>query len=68
MTVSLSLQNFVGAAYSLFFQISTYVDATNIIQTGDKILLPLELTLSYAVDADTTFDFVVPLKFIVEMQ
>lgn len=68
MTVSLSLQNFDGAAYSLFFQISTYVDATNIIQTGDKILLPLELTLSYAVDADTTFDFVVPLKFIVEMQ
>lgn len=63
--MSVGQLNFDSTAYSLSFQIPTY---KNSIQAGDKILLPLELTLSYAVDEDTTFDFVVPLKFIVEMQ
>ena len=66
--MTVSLQNFEGTAYSLFFQISTYGDAINSIGTGNKLLLSTELTLSYAVDEDTAFDFVVPLKFIVEMQ
>lgn len=66
--MTVSLQNFEGTAYSLFFQISTYGDGINSIGTGNKLLLSTELTLSYAVDEDTAFDFVVPLKFIVEMQ
>ena len=65
--MTVSLQNFDGTALS--FKISSYdVTLNSSIVAGDKILLPLELTLSYAVDADTTFDFVVPLKFMVEMQ
>ena len=65
--ITVWLQNFEDTAYSLSFQISTYDETTNSIVMNDKILLPLELTLSYAVDEDTTFDFVVPLIFMIEM-